>query len=415
MKKSLIALAVLAASGAAMAQSSVTIYGTLDVGYGKLKGGLAGLNNTGYVTPISQSSTALANTFARSDLTTNNIGFRGVEDLGGGLNAFFNLQTGGLDLSTGSNALAFSRESNVGLTGGFGTFKMGRAVSTMCAAGCSYDYNYISNGSGFALVGLSAASIKASSRRSNQIEWTSPTMNGFTARVSTIMKGDAIEDSTFAVDSTNTKAVGRAIGLNYKAQNTFALNYANGPVRAVYVSEGAATDSTATRTATFAAAEYDFGMAKVLVTSTTNGNKGGNQPATQQLSGSSTAVNWIGTSALGRTDGATSGKGTGMAINVPVGAWNIGYQASKNTENQTKANEVFARYSLSKRTEIYSYMGKTSGVNAVAAGVFPSATLNPNVTTNTGATTGAIATNALVMGAVPANPTVTAVGIRHTF
>jgi len=413
MKKSLIALAVLAASGAAMAQSSVTIYGTLDVGYGKLKGGLAGLNNTGYVVPASQSSTALANTFARSDLTTNNIGFRGVEDLGGGLNAFFNLQTGGLDLSTGSNALAFSRESNVGLTGGFGTFKMGRAVSTMCAAGCSYDYNYISNGSGFALVGLSAASIKASSRRSNQIEWTSPTMNGFTARVSTIMKGDAIEDSTFSADSTLTKSAGRAIGLNYKAQNTFALNYVQGPVRAVYVSEGAATDSTATRTAKFAAAEYDFGMAKVLVTSTTNGNKGGNQPAAQSLG--ATATNWIGTSALGRTDGATSGKGTGMAINVPVGAWNIGYQASKNTENQTKANEVFARYSLSKRTEIYSYMGKTSGVNAVANGYFPAATYNPNVTTNAGATTGAIATNALVMGAVPANPTVTAVGIRHTF
>jgi len=413
MKKSLIALAVLAASGAAMAQSSVTIYGTLDVGYGKLKGGLAGLNNTGYVVPASQSSTALANTFARSDLTTNNIGFRGVEDLGGGLNAFFNLQTGGLDLSTGSNALAFSRESNVGLTGGFGTFKMGRAVSTMCAAGCSYDYNYISNGSGFALVGLSAASIKASSRRSNQIEWTSPTMNGFTARVSTIMKGDAIEDSTFSADSTLTKSAGRAIGLNYKAQNTFTLNYVQGPVRAVYVSEGAATDSTAARTAKFAAAEYDFGMAKVLVTSTTNGNKGGNQPAAQSLG--ATATNWIGTSALGRTDGATSGKGTGMAINVPVGAWNIGYQASKNTENQTKANEVFARYSLSKRTEIYSYMGKTSGVNAVANGYFPAATYNPNVTTNAGATTGAIATNALVMGAVPANPTVTAVGIRHTF
>ena len=407
MKKSLIALAVLAASGAAMAQSSVTIYGTLDVGYGKLKGGQAGLNNTGYVVPASQSATALANTFARSDLTTNNIGFRGVEDLGGGLNAFFNLQTGGLDLSTGSNALAFSRESNVGLTGGFGTFKMGRAVSTMCAAGCSYDYNYISNGSGFALVGLSAASIKGSSRRSNQIEWTSPTMNGFTARISQVMKGDAIEDSTF------TPGAGATAGLNYKTATTVALNYAQGPVRAVYVSEGANSDNPAQRTATFAAAEYDFKVAKVLVTSTTNGSKGGNVAAAQSLG--ATATNWIGTSALSNTTGATAGKGTGYAINVPVGAWNIGYQASKNTENQTKANEVFARYSLSKRTEIYSYMGKTSGVLAVAPSYFPTPGLNPNVTTNAGATTGAIATNALVMGNVPANPTVTAVGIRHTF
>jgi hypothetical protein len=227
------------------------------------------------------------------------------------------------------------------------------------------------------------------------------------------MKGDAIEDSTFSANAALTASAGRAIGLNYKAQNTIALNYVQGPFRAVYASEGAATDSTATRTATFAAAEYNFGMAKVLVTSTTNGNKGGVVPAAQSLG--ATATNWTGTSALGRTDGATSGKGTGMAINVPVGAWNFGYQASKNTENQTKANEVFARYSLSKRTEIYSYMGKTSGVNAVAAGTFPAATYNPNVTTNAGATTGAIATNALVMGAMPANPTVTAVGVRHTF
>jgi predicted porin len=401
MKKSLIALAVLAASGAAMAQSSVTIYGTLDVGYGKLKGGQAGLNNTNYVVPASQGATALANTFARSDLTTNNIGFRGVEDLGGGLNAFFNLQTGGLDLSTGSNALAFSRESNVGLTGGFGALKLGRSVSTMCSAGCSFDYNYISNGSGFALNGLSAASIKASSRRSNQIEWTSPAMNGFTARISQVMQGDAIEDTTFSADSTLTKASGKTMGINYKAATTVTLNYVQGPFRAVYASEGANSDNTAQRTATFAAAEYDFKVAKVLVTSTTNGNKGGGA--------------LVGSSALSTTSGTTSGKGTGMAINVPVGAWNFGYQASKNTENETKANEVFARYSLSKRTEIYSYMGKTSGVNAVAAGTFPSATYNPNVTTNAGATTGAIATNALVMGDVPANPTVTALGVRHTF
>jgi len=413
MKKSLIALAVLAASGAAVAQSSVTIYGALDVGYGKLKGGEAGLNNTNYVVPASQSGTALTNAFARSGLTTNFIGFRGVEDLGGGMTATFNLQSGGLDMSNGNPAVAFSRESNVGLTGGFGALKLGRSVSTICSAGCSFDYNYISNASAFALVGLSAASIKASSRRSAQIEWTSPTMNGFTVRASQIMKGDAIDDTTFSANAALTGSAGRAIGLNYKAVNTIALNYAQGPFRAVYASEGAATDSTATRTATFAAAEYNFGVAKVLVASTTNGNKGGSQPAAQSLA--ATATNWTGTSALSRADGATAGKGTGYAINVPVGAANIGFQAAKNTENGTKATEIYARYALSKRTELYSYMGRTSGVTtAVTAGVFPSA-LVPNVTTNTGATTGAIPTNALVMGTVPVNPTVTGLGIRHTF
>jgi hypothetical protein len=283
----------------------------------------------------------------------------------------------------------------------------------MCSAGCSYDYNYISNGSGFALVGLSAASIKASSRRSNQIEWTSPTMNGFTARISQVMQGDAIEDTTFSADSTLTKTAGRTIGLNYKAATTVALNYVQGPFRAVYVSEGNNSDSTAQRTATVAAAEYNFGVAKVAVVSTTNTQKGGSVAAAQTLGAA--AVNWTGTSPLGSTTGATSGKGTGYAINVPVGAWNFGYQAAKNTENATKATEVYARYSLSKRTEIYSYMGKTSGVTAVANTFFPGATLNPNVTTHLGAATGAIATNAVVTGAQPANPTVTGFGVRHTF
>ncbi len=194
------ALAALATvSGAAMAQSSVEIYGYLDVGIAKKKGGQLGVNNTGCVTPPSQAATALTNSFARSGLTTNNIGFRGSEDLGGGMRATFNLQTGALDLSTGSPALRFDREANLGLSGSFGSIKIGRSVSTMCAVGCSFDYNGIGNGDAHALNGLSAASIKQSSRRGNQIEYTAPTfVKGLTVRAATIMKGDAIEDSTFS-------------------------------------------------------------------------------------------------------------------------------------------------------------------------------------------------------------------------
>ena len=58
-----------------MAQSSVEIYGYLDVGVAKMKGGQLGVNNTGYVTPPSQATTGLTNSFARSGLTTNFIGF----------------------------------------------------------------------------------------------------------------------------------------------------------------------------------------------------------------------------------------------------------------------------------------------------------------------------------------------------
>jgi predicted porin len=198
MKKSLIALAALAATSA-FAQSSVEIYGSLDVGVAKVKGGEAGVNNTTYAVPASQAATALTNAFARSGLTTNFFGIRGTEDLGGGMKAFFNLQSGGLDLSTGSPALRWDREAHIGVSGGFGSVKVGRSVSTMCSVGCSFDYNYISNGSAAALNGLSAASMRDSSRRANQIEWTTPALiNGLTTRVAVMAKGDAIEDSTFS-------------------------------------------------------------------------------------------------------------------------------------------------------------------------------------------------------------------------
>src|SRR3954470_14955696 len=80
MKKSLIALAVMAAAGAASAQSSVTLFGIVDATlmYGKANGGggntLWQLGNSGY--------------------NSSRLGFRGVEDLGGGLSASFWLEGG---------------------------------------------------------------------------------------------------------------------------------------------------------------------------------------------------------------------------------------------------------------------------------------------------------------------------------
>ena len=113
MKKSLIALAVLAASGAAMAQSSVTLFGIADVGVGYIKnsGGndAYGLTNGG--------------------LATSRLGFRGVEDLGGGLKAGFWLE-GGLTLDDGnSSGFNFKRRSTISLMGNFGEVRLGRDLT----------------------------------------------------------------------------------------------------------------------------------------------------------------------------------------------------------------------------------------------------------------------------------------------
>jgi predicted porin len=80
MKKSLIALAVLAAAGAASAQSSVTLFGIVD----------ATLATTAFQRHWQQRATQLTN----SGYNSSRLGFRGTEDLGGGMSASFWLEAG---------------------------------------------------------------------------------------------------------------------------------------------------------------------------------------------------------------------------------------------------------------------------------------------------------------------------------
>lgn len=120
-KKHLAAAAAAAAAlaaGAAQAQSSVTIYGLIDAGVEFAT--KAGPN--GSVTRLSSGT-----------MNTSRIGFRGSEDLGGGLKAIFQLENG-FKLDNGgfdgdANQL-FNRQSNVGLEGGFGRVVVGRSFST---------------------------------------------------------------------------------------------------------------------------------------------------------------------------------------------------------------------------------------------------------------------------------------------
>lgn len=164
MKKSLIALAVLAASGAAMAQSSVTLYGVVDTGltYSKGQESVYGLTHVG------------GNTNSR-------LGFRGVEDLGNGLKATFNLEAGmgvddGTDYFTG-NGMAFRRTSTVGLEGGFGSVRLGRMLTSSYLAVSRYDA-FGDTGIGASLA-WNGAQTGYAARTENAISYTSPSFNGF--------------------------------------------------------------------------------------------------------------------------------------------------------------------------------------------------------------------------------------------
>jgi Gram-negative porin len=103
MKKTLIALAVLAASGAAMAQSTVTISGVLAYGW-QNSGGTKGTTRT-----------------------DGNVNFSAVEDLGGGLKA---TATAGIDLAN-RGQFAAGRNWTLGLSGDFGSLSMGTANANL--------------------------------------------------------------------------------------------------------------------------------------------------------------------------------------------------------------------------------------------------------------------------------------------
>lgn len=122
MKKSLVALAALAAAGAASAQSSVTLFGIVDAG-------ISYYENEGY-----NGNKASRTDLSNSGYNSSRIGFRGTEDLGGGLAASFWLEAalgndvgtaGAGSLSTASSQL-FNRRSTVSLSGRFGEVRLGR-------------------------------------------------------------------------------------------------------------------------------------------------------------------------------------------------------------------------------------------------------------------------------------------------
>ena len=175
MKKTLVALAALAATGV-FAQSSVTLSGTVDatVQYGSVDGG----NNV----------TALGN----SGLNSSEFRFSGVEDLGGGLKVGFALAAGvnndsGAGASTNTNnttgatsgGFVFNRMSLLKVMGSFGEIKAGRDYTPLFWTEAIYDPFGINGvGTSRAFNGGAAQFGATAVRASNSIAYVSPSMGG---------------------------------------------------------------------------------------------------------------------------------------------------------------------------------------------------------------------------------------------
>ncbi|HMT64645.1 MAG TPA: porin [Ottowia sp.] len=175
MKKSLIALAVLGFAGAAMAQSSVTLYGVADAGLGKAK-------SAGDTKVNMQSAGTMNN-------GTSRLGVRGVEDLGGGLKAGFNFETG-LSLENGNTSTAgagfWGRNANMWLGGSWGTFQMGRTLNPSFYGVAAWELTGTAN---YSVVGNTYGYV-GGARNSSEFSYKTPDFGGLTAKLGYIMKAD---------------------------------------------------------------------------------------------------------------------------------------------------------------------------------------------------------------------------------
>ncbi len=303
MKKSLIALAVLAASGTAMAQSSVTLFGIVDVG----------------VTHVSASRSATG--LSQSGNSSSRLGFRGVEDLGGGLKAGFWLE-GAVKPDDGTGAgggnagpgFAFMRRSTISLSGGFGEVRMGRELTAGYVRTSSYDP--------FGQVGLASVQGLATARVSNGISYHTPTALGGFSAMAHYGFGEGAKFSH-----------GRYIGLN--------VGYNNGPL-----SVGVAADrqnnavGDTDRKTWSAGVSYDLGMVKPAFMYFRD-NRGGLKSDAMML-----------------------------ALTAPLGPGRLLASYTrydmKNSDNDSNALAVGYVYDLSKRTAVYGTFAHMNNKNGAA-------------------------------------------------
>jgi predicted porin len=184
MKKSLLALAALTAfAGVASAQSSVTLFGIVDLAARSVKNG-----NAGSIKSLSTNGQV-----------SSRLGVRGVEDLGGGLRAGFWIE-GDLVGDTGNPAgQTWQRRSTVSLIGSFGEVRLGRDYNPVFNTAVSHDpFSYV----GVATLGnlrtavFANATAAVAARNDNSISYFLPAMGGLYGQVM-IAAGEGVRGNKY--------------------------------------------------------------------------------------------------------------------------------------------------------------------------------------------------------------------------
>jgi hypothetical protein len=221
MKKSLIALAALAAFGTASAQSTVTISGTFGAAQQSFQ--TSGVSTNGLT------------------MTDSSIKFTAVEDLGGGLKANAAVQFAANEIR-GSNGQMTKEDSSVGLSGGFGSLSIANTRSGNAAIGAFVFASWMPKN-------FYNATVEATRIDTDNLIYVSPQLApGLTV-------GYQMVEATEGTSTTSIKI------------NAYTANYANGPLSATitFKDYNAAGETAGSKDRTEGAVTYDLGMAKVGV------------------------------------------------------------------------------------------------------------------------------------------------------
>ena len=327
MKKSLVAMAILAAAGVASAQSSVTLFGIVDAALAHGSGSGDG----------SSSKTQLTD----SGYNSSRLGFRGTEDLGGGMSASFwleagmNNDNGAGDLTstnnqvggtTGGGGLTFNRRSTVSLASGLGELRLGRDYSPQFWNQTVFD-PFGTNGVGTTQTLNSGLGGPTAVRASNAIGYFLPgNLGGFYGQFQHYL-GENNQTGLATQDD------GKGTGIR--------LGYAAGPVNVALATSStkfAPTATTGDIKSTNLGGSYNFGMFQLMALATRD-----------------------------RVEQTTSLTGKGYLLGglVPVGAGQIRASYSNYKTDATgapKSKKIALGYvhNLSKRTALYTTFARVT-------------------------------------------------------
>ena len=315
--QSLIAIAALFAVAGASAQSassssssssSVTLFGVADVSIAHLK------SDTNKVTGLSSGG-----------VSSSRLGFRGVEDLGGGLKAGFWLE-GGIPVDNGGSGFKFDRRSTISLMGGFGEVRLGRDKTPAYLNIETFDpFGDVGVGAvnGANLIGGTSVAVgtpegSGHKRVSNSINYILPKMGGFYGQ---LQYGFGEKPDGIANDRLGSSAAVR-------------LGYQSGPLN-VAAAYGTTRGGTEAKGVDYKAwnvgAAYNFGMIKPMAQFATERGSANNQRVDMYLIGATVPLG------AGELRAAYSQISTKRVNDADTQRFAIGYG-----------------YNLSKRTQLYA-------------------------------------------------------------